>query len=110
MKPETIAVAAVVAAVLLLLALAPWPYGYYQFLRVAICGIGTLCGMHFIGQRETGRTIAIAMFGMAAIFNPFLPVHLNRELWSVFNIGGVILFAFTAWKVNAGAGAGNSKT
>ncbi|TIO29002.1 DUF6804 family protein [Mesorhizobium sp.] len=96
MKP--VAIAAVVAAVALLLALAPWPYAYYELLRIVVCGTGIFCGVQFYGLAEKGRGIAIALFTTAALFNPFLPVHLNRELWSVLNIGGALLFGCAAWK------------
>ncbi len=29
-----------IAAGMLLLAVGPWPYGYYQLLRLVVCGVG----------------------------------------------------------------------
>ena len=83
---------AAIAAVSLLAALAPWPYDYYRLLRVVIFAAGVYCGVSVL---EEQRGLAIALFLCAAIFNPFVPAHLSREIWSVLNVAGAGLFAYS---------------
>lgn len=85
---------AIATAILLLLALGPWPYGYYQLLRVVVFAAGVYLGIRTKGQ----GSIAVGCFLAAAIFNPFLPAHLPRELWSILNIAGAVLFGWIAWR------------
>lgn len=85
----------IIAAIALLLALAPWPYGYYQLLRVIVFAAGAY-GAFTLWEHQRGPAIMLVI--CATIFNPFLPVHLNREIWSVLNLAGAALFAMVAYK------------
>ncbi|AMX95563.1 MAG: hypothetical protein E5W64_01425 [Mesorhizobium sp.] len=85
-------------AIASLLAVAPWPYGYYQFLRVVVFFAGIYCGAMVWRSGPENRTLAWALFGAAAIFNPFMPVHLPRELWAIFNVAAATLFGFVAYR------------
>ena len=85
---------AIIAAVALLLALGPWPYDYYRMLRVLTFAAGVYCGVSML---QENRSAAIGLFIVAAVFNPFVPAHLTREIWSVLNIVGAGLFGFTAY-------------
>lgn len=87
-----------IAAASLLLALAPWPYGYYLLLRVIVCCAGIFCGVTLWNASEQGRALAIALFVTALLFNPFIPVHLTRTIWSVLNVMGAALFGYVAIK------------
>jgi hypothetical protein len=81
---------AVIAALLLLLALADWPYGYYQFLRLVVCGVGIYMAVTVYQWRKMW---AIWLFGIAAVlFNPFAPIHLSKDLWQPIDVGCAVLF------------------
>lgn len=60
------------------------PYGYYKFLRIVCFGIFTFLSFRAVAQqRETWAWL----FGLtAALYNPFIPIHLNRDIWSVINL------------------------
>lgn len=75
---------------LLLFALNPGnPYGYYTFLRIASFGI---FGYLAIMAREGGRPAwAWAMGINALLYNPIIPVHLPRGVWSPLNILSALL-------------------
>jgi hypothetical protein len=80
----------IIAAVMLLLALAPWPYGYYQLLRFVACGVAVYVVVMAYNWHETW---AIYLFGfIAVLFNPLIPIHLSRELWQL--IDTICAFAF----------------
>ena len=88
----------IAVAVLSLIALLPMPYGYYTLLRicVSICG-GLTAYIDFnAGRKGVWVWLCIAV---AIIFNPIVPVHLAREIWSVLNILVAGLFSFLAYMV-----------
>lgn len=69
---------------MLVLALAPMPYGYYLLLRVVACTYFVYMALS-LQAVKTGNTVFIA-WTLAAIYNPFLTVNLNREMWSIINV------------------------
>ncbi len=88
-----------IAAVMLVAALAEWPYAYYRLLRWVTCAAAVFTAYQAWGWK---RTWAIWPFALVAIlFNPLVPVHLTRQLWqpvdlataSAFLAGAFILAA-----------------
>ncbi|PBB36764.1 hypothetical protein CK221_16950 [Mesorhizobium sp. WSM3868] len=75
----------------------PWPYGYYQLLRVIVFFAGIYCGI-FLRSTGAEPSNQLALFAAALTFNPFLPVHLPREIWAVFNLAAACLFGFAAYR------------
>jgi hypothetical protein len=74
----------IIAAVMLLLALAPWPYGYYQLLRFAVCGAAVYVAVTAYNWQKIW---AIYLFGFTAIlFNPLISIYLSREIWQPIDI------------------------
>jgi len=65
------------------------PYEYYTLLRWVCCGTFAYLAFQFFKQKKQGW---IWVLGITALFyNPFFPVHLNRELWSFVNIVTIII-------------------
>jgi len=67
-----------------------WPYGFFTLLRfVVFAATAYVAWMAYEQQREKWTWI----FGFLAIlFNPFFPIYLNRDLWSIIDfITGVFL-------------------
>jgi hypothetical protein len=90
---------AIVAAVILLLALATWPYGYYQLLRFVVCGVSVYVAFMAYQWQKIWATW---LFGfIAVLFNPLIPIHLSRRVWQpidaicglIFIAGAIILNA-----------------
>lgn len=81
------------AAVLLLAALADWPYGYYQFLRCIVCATAAFCAWR---ASQGGRTAwLIGFVGLALLFNPFHTIHFRRSEWAW--IDALVALAFLAF-------------
>jgi hypothetical protein len=76
------------AGVMLLWALYPEnPYGYYVLLRWICCPCFAFAALQAFKQ---GKTSMVWILGVtAAIYNPLIPLHLNRELWNVLNLAGI---------------------
>lgn len=86
---------AIIAALMLLGALVPWPYGYYQLLRFVVCGVSVYIA--FIAYNWEKRW-ATWLFGfIALLFNPLIPIHLSREIWQPINVICALLFFAVAF-------------
>ncbi len=89
-RPTGFALARIGAAAMLLIALADLPYGYYEFLRVIVCGVAAYSA--YVAY-HANRTAWATTFGMIAVlWNPVLPVRLDRSTWAVFDIAASLLF------------------
>jgi phosphatidylserine synthase len=95
----------IAAAVMLLLAsVETWPYGFYQILRIVVCGAGLYAAFK---ANEMGRqNWTWAMGVVAALFNPVLVVRFSREEWQPidFVVGIVFLASLKFLRPLAGAG------
>ncbi len=70
------------AAALLLLALLPWPYAYYQLLRWACCAVFAFSAHAEWKHPRRAWPLVI----LAVLFNPLAPIHLTRPVWAVLDI------------------------
>lgn len=83
----------IVLSVLLLLCLAPMPYGYYQLVRfIAAVVFIVLAWLHY----NTKEVFLSVVFGaLALLFQPFIKIALGRTMW---NIVDVIVATMLIWR------------
>jgi hypothetical protein len=82
-RPRTVFPLAI-AAVALMLAILPWPYAYYQLLRLGVTAVSVYYAWE---SHQVGYHKSVWFFGaVALIFNPLVPVYLDRDLWAVIDI------------------------
>lgn len=87
-----------IASVLLLWALNDAnPYGYYKFLRIVCCGIFTFLSLRAAAQQRGAWAWALGL--TAVLYNPFIPIHLNRDIWSVINLATVGIALASIWGI-----------
>lgn len=81
---------ALIAAIMLVAALADWPYGYYQLLRFVTCGVAAyIAYLAYLRQKMW----AAWLFGLIAVlFNPLIPIHLRREAWAAIDCASALVF------------------
>jgi len=85
----------IIAAIMLFLALVPWPYGYYQLLRFVVCGVSAYLAFAAYNWHKLWATF---LFGfIAVLFNPLIPIHLSRELWQPIDLICAVLLLFTVF-------------
>jgi hypothetical protein len=78
-------------ATLLILALANLPYGYYQFLRIAVfVSAGVLAWR--IAKAEGMVTWVYVMAGLALLFNPIFIIHFQRDEWAWIDVVSALVF------------------
>ena len=91
----------VVASLMLLFALFPdIPYGYYVLLRWICCGVFSYLAVRALDAEHQGWIWVLGI--TAAIYNPIVPVHLTREIWSVVNVAtiGVAVASILALRIS----------
>src|SRR2546425_4607014 len=86
-------------AVLLLIAVAPLPYGYYTLVRLVVtaCAVFTAYTALTSSDKSFWPWAAILV---AFIFNPVIPVHLTKKIWMCLDVAGAIFFGTLAYKAS----------
>ena len=88
----------VVSGVLLILAIpSGWLYGYYVFLRWAIfvSAIVVANGFH-----KAKLMAWVFVFGaLAFLFNPIVPIYLNKASWVGIDLVAAMLFFIAAYSI-----------
>ena len=70
---------------ILLWALSPAnPYSYYILLRWVCCAVFAFLAVRAFAIGKQGWVWVLGV--TTAIYNPLVPVHLTREIWSVINV------------------------
>src|SRR4051794_14964782 len=74
-----------VAAVVLLLAAAfgRWPYGFYQLLRLIVCGASVYGALLLADSSKVRMWTLIAV---AILFNPIAPIYFIRNDWAQLDL------------------------
>ena len=90
----------ILLAVLLLLCLFDWPYGYYQTVRfAATTGFALLA----IGATKQSRHAEMAVYVLLAfLFQPFIKLSLGRLWWNIVDVViavGLLISVFSPKKV-----------
>jgi len=86
-------IARLATAALLFWALARHPYGYYTILRWVTCGVSAYAVLRAIEISRTGWAWALAI--LAIVFNPIVPVHLDRRTWAPVDVAAAIILLAT---------------
>ena len=71
-------------ATLLLLCLAPMPYGYFMLVRfVMMVACGWMAYQYYMRQKEVAMWVFITI---AMLFQPFYKISLGRTIWNVIDV------------------------
>lgn len=79
----------IVAAGLLFYALKRHPYDYYTLLRWITFGAGLYTAIIAFKNEKIGWTVILGI--LMLLFNPFTPVHLQRQTWAFIDVAAGIL-------------------
>jgi FtsH-binding integral membrane protein len=84
----------IIGAIMLLWALVSAnPYGYYVLMRIVLCAIFVFLAVKAHELNRVGWVWVLAI--TAALYNPIIRVHLNREIWSAVNVATIVLLTVT---------------
>ena len=65
------------------------PYSYYILLRWVCCAVFSYLAFQAFAQQKQGWVWIAGI--TAAVFNPLIPVHLTREIWSFIDVGTIVI-------------------
>lgn len=82
-------------AILLLLCLAPMPYGYYQLVRVVAMIAFAIMAYQYYEKENV--PLAFTFAGLALLFQPFIKVALGRTLWNIVDVIVAVVLAILAF-------------
>lgn len=73
-----------VIAAILLLCLAPMPYGYYALVRFAAMVAFAVMAYRYWEKKQSA--LAITFGTLALLFQPFVKIALGRTVWNVVDV------------------------
>ncbi len=96
----------IVPAILLAVAVARLPYGYYTLTRIVACSAAIVIAVasHRKGE-AAGEAWAAVFCVLAILLNPIVPIHFKRETWFFLDFGTAVIFVAHLVMVRARANA-----
>lgn len=84
------------AAAIIAAAALPLPYGIYVFIRI----IGTIAFAYLAYEswRQEHELLPWAYGAAAILFNPIIPIHLSKTLWTVIDLAAAAVIFFSTEK------------
>jgi hypothetical protein len=79
------------SASLLTLALFQLPLGYYTFLRLTVCAAAGYSAWFYL-RHSKDSWLGWLFAAISLAYNPILPVHLERAVWCIVDVGTLIVF------------------
>ena len=90
-------VAIYIAAGIILIGVAPLPYGYYTLLRIIATGAFVWAA---IVAYERNDPVLPWVYGLLAIiFNPIIKIHFPKEIWVIIDLVAGMLLILTKNKI-----------
>jgi hypothetical protein len=86
---------------LLLVAAAPLPYGFYTFTKIVVCGFSSVLAYQNFVISDNKSIWSWFFLFMAILFNPFIAIHMEKEVWMLIDIALGLFFLFLAYKTKA---------
>ena len=74
-----------------------WPYGYYVLLRWVIAGVAAF--IIWVASKLEEQGWIWLMVVIAILFNPIIPVHLDKGIWVVIDFIAAIIFLVSIFKI-----------
>lgn len=83
-----------------LVALADWPYGFYQFLRLVVTGYAVWIAFQSAAQ---SRPVWPWVFGVVAVlYNPLFKISMSRDAHAIENVCTAIAIVLEAIRAKRG--------
>jgi hypothetical protein len=67
------------------------PYGYY-ITHIVTCGSAALIAIAGFRARSSAQAWSDPLSLIAVLFNPIVPIHLNRSAWFYLDLGAAGIF------------------
>ena len=93
-KEQKFSIPAKIAAGMLVLGILDWSWGYYDLMRLIVCGAAAYVA--WCAKQQKGERLFWIMVVVAIIYNPISPVHFERALWVALNLATAAAFWLAA--------------
>ena len=88
----------IISILMIIVALFPMPYGYYQILHLVIT-VMSILSIYNNYKKAHKASFWVLLFGMILlVYNPLLKVHFEREIWQVINLITAVILAICLYK------------
>ena len=87
----------VISIIALLLALGDLPYGYYQLLRLLVCGVSIYAAYMAYTFNRIGWAWTIGI--IAFMFNPFIKFYFGRDFWQLIDVVAAIVLIISLFAI-----------
>ena len=84
-----------ISAALLIWAFGRHRYIFYQLVKLIVVGV-TVYGVYYTYKFQT-KFWMVVFATIAVLFNPFVPVHLNRQTWKVFDLAAAVILLLSVF-------------
>ena len=78
-----------ILAAMLLLCLAPLPYGYYMLVSWAAMVVFAVSALDYYSKNK--KELAVTFGALALLFQPFIKIALGRTIWNIVDVIVAIL-------------------
>lgn len=85
----------VITALMLFAAIGSWDYSYYKAVRWVTCF--TFAWSSYIAWHSGFRYRVAVFFAIAVLFNPIVPIHLDKAIWQVVDAAVAVIVIVMAW-------------
>lgn len=87
--------------VLLVVAIGPWPYGFYGLLRLVVCASAVYLAYRLLtGGRAAW--LGWVFVGLAILYNTVFRIYFERETWSAINLASTAPYSLAGWRSRTG--------
>jgi len=73
------------------------PYGYYTLLRLVVCGTAIFTAVNASKMDKQGWMWILGF--IALLFNPIIPIHLEKQLWVIIDLIVAIIFFISIFSI-----------
>ena len=87
----------IIASIMLLVSILPLPYGFYTLLRIVVTGSAAFAAFYFFEKDNSQSGIILVL--IALLFNPLIPIHLDKDIWMPIDIGVAIYMYLVSRKI-----------
>ena len=88
----------IIIAAMLLLCLAPMPYGYYMLVRWAAMVVFAVTAFNYYAENK--KELAVTFGALALLFQPFIKIALGRTIWNIVDVAVAILLLVLTFTKN----------
>jgi len=88
----------IISSVMLLVAVLPLPYGFYTLLRIVVTASAAFAAYYFFEEGDDSQS-GIILALIALLFNPLIPIHLDKAIWMPIDIGTAIYMYILSKKI-----------